>query len=94
MRCLCSRYLPSHSEFELANGKCNILNSYAQSPPTNMGCLQISADGSCSNCANGYIKSSGSCLLGVKNCDSYNSDNTCKQCIPEYSLIFEECKHN
>jgi hypothetical protein len=83
-----------HLEYELANGRCNILDSYASNPPTNIGCLLPNPDGTCSNCANGFIQSSGSCLPGVKNCEEYNSDNTCKQCLTEYSLIFNECKHN
>lgn len=44
-------------EYELNNGKCNILDSYTQNPPANIGCLQTANDGSCANCANGYIKS-------------------------------------
>lgn len=87
-------YIISYLEYELNYGKCDILDSYAQNPPANIGCLQIGNDGSCANCANGYVKSQGTCKVGVKYCEEYNTDSTCKKCTIEYSLIFNECKHN
>lgn len=51
------RYFISYLEYELNYGKCDILDSYAQNAPANVGCLQVANDGSCANCANGYVKS-------------------------------------
>ncbi|CAM6005797.1 unnamed protein product [Sphagnum balticum] len=48
----------------------------------------------CVNCANGYIRTNGTCALGVKYCQQYGTAGECNQCDPDYSLVLNECKHN
>lgn len=70
-----------------------MIDEFAQNSNSLVGCLQTN-NGECINCANGYRRVNGACQVGVKFCEEYNSDNTCKRCNIEYSLILDQCKHN
>ena len=86
-------YLLIYLGYDLSSGKCNYVESISANQGVS-GCLVSNGNGQCNNCANGFRRVDGQCKTGVKYCEEYHQDGTCKKCNIEYSLIFSECKHN
>ena len=70
-----------------------MLEISAKSADVLLGCLQTSA-GECINCANGFVRKGGRCEKGVRECVEYGKDGKCVACAHEFSLVFDECRHD
>ena len=87
------RYIYTYADYELVNGQCSLIDSTSQSSSHLIGCL-LASNGQCINCANGYRRIDGVCVIGTKECVEYEEDGSCRMCLEEYSLLFGECRHN